>query len=735
MLDRAARKVLSRTLNYQSSPSLRYIAHVSTPRQPKGLPISPINPDFQLLQPEWPAHLNPELLYLDKRKRLGAETVDQRESKPLKIIHNPLFNRPFNIDVQAAVRTLFQAVSRNELDGVIQGFMELRRLDALDKFMDVDIVKVSSLLAQYLTRAPKDSQRTQAEDMANFFSVRGHMEPLNSAMAYHLLHDSPDSILELWNQHQAWKKQSIRKPAQKIGEDDRLLHVTTVAAIKDDYSIAVAAFRASSSSFSPLRTSTFIKRYLVPSSPLNSPLIRQRLREFLHDAALARDVDHFGPLATQVTDIGRLADDKALSELYDSITDCLDRGVFAVSTSTTQHPYIQVVDPKLWSLFVWGAVQCRQVSLAEKIMKDMPGYGFAPTLDMWSVLLKGYAKKGQVESMMNTIQKIQAQGLEPDLKCLTIIMGALFDKQMLSPAREIFGTIQTYSPRPEDPDTENHIPDLLVAYNVAVNGLMRNRLVTAAEDLVKKMEEEGPHPDIVTYNTLLNRFVHMKNSGRTASTLRTIADRGLQPDIYTFTILYVGASRNGNEEMKKSLIKRMKALDVKPNNALFSAAIASILGGGSTDAIPTAMDILKKMEEERDKAIQPNEITYHTIMHSIDELVIQKDLDVATGFQLINELYQRMISRGFRSSRVIHHLMLRMNLRRSDAGSLRVALSIFDQLMKEELINGDSWYILLSGLEVRQEYNLAKHMIQVLRNSSHDVRGALLTVVDRLSRY
>lgn len=728
MLDRAARRVLCRvTTNRQHSQSLRRLTQ-ATPKKSNELGFNQTNTIPGFLQVEWPTNLNHEFLRLENRAK--AEATDRGKSQASKLPRIRQFS-PFNQEVQAAVNALYVAMNRNELGEVVQGFMELKRLNALDKFMDVDVAKASSLLAEYLIRAPKDPQRSQAETMACFFSTRGYMDPLNSAMAHHLLQNDPDSILKLWDEHREFKTTGIGKPAHKIGPDERLLYVTVAAAMKDDYSIAVAAFQTSDSSFDPWRTSAFIERYLFQSTPL----IRQRFRDFLHDAALARDVAHFGPLTDQVKDIGRLADDSSLSDLYESIKDCLERGLFVVSGVVPQHPYVQVVDARLWSLFIWGAVQCRQVGIAEKIMKDMQRYGITPTLDMWSILLKGYAKRGMVENMMQTIQKIQAQGLEPNIKCLTIVMSALFDKQMLQPAREIFATIQSYSPRPEDPDTENHIPQLLVAYNVAINGLLRNRLVTAAQGLVEKMEEEGPHPDIVTYNTLLNRFTQMQNSSETAAIVRRIADRGLQPDIYTFTILYVGASRTGNEDLKKSLITRMRALDLKPNNAMLSAAISFILGSGSTDAIPTAMDILRTMEQESDKAVQPNEVTYHTIMHAVDELVVQKNLDSGAGFNLVNELYQRMISRGFRSNRVIHHLMLRMNLRRPGGDSLRVALSIFDQLMKEQLINGDSWYILLSGLEARREYAVAKHMVDVLRTSSHDVRGSLLTVVDRVSRY
>jgi hypothetical protein len=679
---------------------------------------------------KWPVNLNQDFLSLDQVYRPPTEIVDMDKT--------PTSDEPersdldsYNPEVRATMKSLYSALCYNELDDIVEGFMALEQLQALEKFMDVDVGKVSLMLAEYLMRAPKDPQRIDAETMAAFFATRGFMEPLHSAMAYHLLRDDPDAVLELWDHHQRWKQAIVKRPKQKHYRDDRIMYVAAAGAMKDDYVRVASALRDTCSSVPPWRVSEFAERFLLQKSPL----IRQRFLDFLHDAMLGRDIDHFGPLATQVAEIGRLADHRALSELYDSVRDGLRRGIFAVSGTVPRTPHIQMVDPKLWSLFVWGAIQCRNVVLAEAIMQDMQSYGIAPTLDMWSILLKGYAKRGLIECMMGSIKKIQAQGLEPNLTCLSIIMSAFYDRQLLEPAADILRTIQTYAPPPEDPDAPNLTEQLRVAHNIALNGLLRNRAIPEAEKLLRKMEQEGPHPNIVTYNTFLNRYTNMQYLKGVASTLRTIADRGLQPDIYTFTILYVGACRVNDDDMKTNLLHRIKALDVKPNNALLCAAIASILGSGSSDAVKTAMGLLSKMEREQDRTMKPNEVTYHTIMHSIDDLVLQKTLTKEHGLHLIRHLYQKMISRGFRPTRIIYHLLLRIYIRQTDSESLRIALSTFNQLVKEELVTSDSWYILLSGLEKRKEYALAKRMIEVLRKSSHDTRGSLLAVVDRINRY
>ena len=728
MFKRGASRAFSRVINPHSNLSLRYII---TYKKASGPPIDQSSLIPQLKKTDWPVNLDEGLLSLDKTYRPPTDVVNSDNPTIPNLPEHIGFNA-YNPEVQAVMTDLYRAIVHNQLDKIVECFMALKQLGSLEKFMDMDVMKISLMLAENLMQAPKDTLRTNAETMAIFFATRGFMEPLHSAMAYHLLHDEPDSVLELWDQHQIWKGRGVvKRPKQRPLEDNRIMYVTAAAAMKDDYIRAAHAFRSTSSAMPPWRISEFAGRFLNSKSSRT----RQRFLDFFHDASLARDIEHFAPLVSQVAEIGRHTDETALLELYDSVRDCLERGIFAVSGSVPSNSSVQMVDPKLWSLFIWGAIQCRNVSLAEAIMKDMQRYGMAPTLDMWSTLLRGYAKRGLVEHMMGAIKQIQAQGLELNLTCLSIIMNALYDKQLLQPAADVLRTIQTYSPPPEDPDTPNLTEQLRVAHNIALNGLLRSRAVTEANKLLQKMEEEGPQPNIVTYNTFLNRYTNMHHRNGVASTLRTIADRGLQPDIYTFTILYVGACRNGDEDVKTALLRRMKSLDVKPNNALLCAAIASILGSGSNDAIPTAMELLSRMEREPDHTIKPNVVTYHTIMHSVDELVLQKVLTEEDGFRLIRDLYQKMISRGFKPTRVMHHTLLRIYIRRTDSESLRVALSIFDQLRKEELVTSDSWYILLNGLEKRKEYTVAKQMIEVLRKSSHDARGSLLATVDRINRY
>lgn len=684
---------------------------------------------------EWPATLRADWLALDDAiEPIPPEVEFPVEKTERKSAFLNALDEPFDKKSRTALTKFYTGMVREESLEVIRALAELKSYDSLHKVQDTDVIKLSQLLCDYLARCPISIERRQAEDIAVYLASRGSYQPLSTAMAYHLREHNYEIISSLWDQYAGSTDGRVERfniHVGKLNANDSQLFAIAAAAIRDDFAGAVAAMKKTRITFASWRINEFIGQYLEEQPAL----IRQRFRDFLHDATVSRDVSRFGLLVEQVTDIARVSDHEALLNLYASIKDGLRRNIFVPddkklprSDGTTP------VNRDLWSLFVWGAVECQRLDIAEKFFKEMSLYNVSPSLETWNCLLHGYSKTN-FDHMMEVVQRVRAAGLQPNVKTLSIIMGAMFDKKVVEQAMEIFETIRGFAVPPEEVDRANVTPQLLTAYNIALNGLLRSRELLAAEELLSRMQREGPFPDLITYNTLLNRYMHMKDKLRIAQTLRAMAEAELKPDIYTYTILFVGACRDRDEPMKNEIVRRMKATEVKPNRALLSAGIHSILTSGHLDAIQTAINLLQKMEIDPDPDLRPNEITYHTIMNAIDQSLERNDIKLTQADYFINYLHQRLIKQGLRPNRPILHLLMRLHLRKPNPQSLQQALRIFDQLDKEELLNADGWYIMLLGLEKRKEFDLAKEKIAHLRKSTWEARGSLLLLVDRLNSY
>lgn len=683
---------------------------------PVGSTINPIDLLLSKSPLGWPVKLSEDLLFLDQTFSTPQETA--LKPKP----HNPIAHlKPTDPKIREIERELLTAINSNDIGPTVRAYVKLRTNDALDKICEADIIKITRVLSNFLEVSPPSSVRTDAEDMAVYFAARGSMDPLNSTMEFYLKKGDVERVYELWHSYVREKKlhsQGFVITKQKSGQDDALLYFAAAASIQDDYRSVVTAVCTSTGNISPRIIEEFAIHHI------NDPATRQRFRDFLHDAALSRDIRYFKPLSSDVAELGRLSDHDALRVLYFSIKDGLDRGIFVTSsTSSPNEPepfFPQIIEPKVWSLLIWGAIETRSVSLAEFLIEEMISYGVQPQIGMWNSLLYGYGKQGRISDMMRVIRTLETAGLKPDLRSLSIIMLALFNGRQPREAMRVFEDIQRY------PVSLQEEEELLACYNVALNGLLRNRFVAEAHEVLTKMQEDGPKPDIVTFNTFLNRHTNMKDRTGVAETLRAIANTGLKPDIYTFTILYVEASRNKDEQMKLDLLKKMKSLDVKPNTTLFSAAIHFVLSNGDPDSLMIALQLLEKMERDPDWRVQPTEVTYSTIMNAMEQMVEKESLRIEKAYKTITGLYQKMLAKGFRPNRPILHLMMKINLRHPSPESLRIALAIFDETVEDGLDTTDTWYILLQGLERRKEYSLAQERADQLMRSRFEPRGSHL---------
>ncbi|KAG8806920.1 hypothetical protein FRC17_004730, partial [Serendipita sp. 399] len=728
--------------------------------------------------PPWPAELDPEALETDEKQQQWVEEQEMRQKEPnspsptlssakqtlLDLVKNKTTGEggrettptsssasttsstssPYtetNPAVLNEVRALHYSIARKELREIVLAFKQLRFLHALGKFQDVDVTTVSQMLSEWLSRAPISQERTDAEEMAVFFSTRRVSGPLNEAMKYHLMASNRlERIFGLWDMYHNWGT----KPRYLVGKrtlekDDRLLYVCAAAAIRNEFTWIYHAMGTSISVFDDWRLREFVYRTLVS----HEPAVRQRFMDFMHDAMLARDVDLYFPLVARVNEASELGDHDSIKSLCTALLDGIERKLLFPSPAiepkvpkSTWTP--SIVDEGVWSLLMYGAVRCRKEGLAEWIMGEMKRIGIRPSIGTWNYLLMGVNKMGDRQKMKRVLDEMKEAGQAPDLRSQIIVMKFMFDQRLLREAGAIFRSIKESNAHRPRTDEENKL--LLTAHNVVLNGLLRNRDLKAAAEVFEKMQQTGPAPDVVTFNTLLNRYAHKGERKLISETLRLMAKLGIQPDVYTFTILFVNACYEGDEEMKSKLVSQMGALDLKANKTLFSAAIRSIFTNGEGElgkpdtALMSGLQLLSGMERSGDKDLKPNAITYTTVLQGIRYRIEIGTTTFAAGHQLIEEVYSRMIDRGFRPNRVTLHVLIQHHLQSHTEQSLQKAMGMFEELCKEGVDNQKSWYVLLKGLEKRGSLSVAAEMIERLRRSSITPKGALLGVIERLSR-
>ena len=68
------------------------------------------------------------------------------------------------------------------------------------------------------------------------------------------------------------------------------------------------------------------------------------------------------------------------------------------------------------------------------------------------------------------------------------------------------------------------------------------------------MPEQGLSPDVVTYNTLMDRFCNVGNLKQTVNLFKQMTDSGNVPDTITYTILMDGMCKEGTDQEANRLL-------------------------------------------------------------------------------------------------------------------------------------------------------------------------------------
>ncbi|MFQ6627437.1 hypothetical protein Gotur_006333, partial [Gossypium turneri] len=120
-------------------------------------------------------------------------------------------------------------------------------------------------------------------------------------------------------------------------------------------------------------------------------------------------------------------------------------------------------------------------------------------------------------------------------------------------------------------------PDIL-SYNIMINGYCKSKRLDEAMELFHQIAQNGPIPDTVTYNTLMQA---MQNSR-------------LKLNVASYNILIDGLCKAGNIEVGKELFHKLSVNGLKPN--VYTYAI--MINGFCRDGLPDeAYQLFRSMED------------------------------------------------------------------------------------------------------------------------------------------
>ncbi|KAG8219720.1 hypothetical protein J3R82DRAFT_688 [Butyriboletus roseoflavus] len=640
---------------------------------------------------------------------------------------------------------LRQAISARDVRRAWEHWARLRDKGLLPLF-GPQLRKYSQLLA---TLCPQTIQawdphdRKAIEEIAFYAATKGAPDALVAYMAAHLRSGDRTTTLGLYARFLRAIEEKPLSPDIIASEEDQdvdelvidlpiyshphylhppsiLLAVVIAYAIGDSFHDALRAYLQSPVPISPRLVTGFLSTF--PSKSLAG-----KGEDYVRRLRVARYVSEPRFITARASVFAASRDVQGLKKFYQSIIDgiCGPEPYIAPSQASVTLQTPIALNEINWATILTAFLQCNCRDLAETLWDDMLRFQVRPTVITWTALLVGYERMGEAKDAEKAWHTMTSTGIEPTASTFRAIISVLFTARKPDDAMGYFALFQSrrttgLSPTPED---------VLTLYNTVLHGLLKNHRERDAHALLQRLREEGPKPDAVSFNSLLNYHSRRGEFRIISRILDWMREDGLVGDVYTFSTVLSALLKVGRTDATDAILSLMRKQNVEPNVAFFTSIINHQMEEGTEQSLRAAMDLLQKMEENPE--VQPNEVTYTGMLTSLHR---HDWRDLALAQQCKHHVLERMKKRNMQLNRAGYHVLIKACLENLATKGTEDALGYYRKMVQRRIsIGPDTWYVLLRGLIAREAWVDADAMVEEMTRG-RAVYGGLAHLVWRIKR-
>jgi pentatricopeptide repeat protein len=271
----------------------------------------------------------------------------------------------------------------------------------------------------------------------------------------------------------------------------------------------------------------------------------------------------------------------------------------------------------------------------------------------------------------------------------------------------------------------------LPVYNAVLHGLLDHANAETAFSIFQRMQDEGPKPDLVSYNTVLTYHGRQGNFKAMAAVVTQMASAGVPGDVFTYSTILSALLKAGRADAPEMVINIMRKQGVKASVATYSAIINSQMREQTVQHLQAAMHLLHEMEMDPDVA--PNEITYTSILAglyrgewlSADQIEMYKQ-------DIIARMKKRKIS--FKTQG--YNILIKACLTSEDPKGLEDGLGFYKEMDRRKIPRSDdTWYIMLAGLIDRGAWQLADDVVREMLSSGAQPGNSVSRLVKKVRNH
>ncbi|EKM61223.1 uncharacterized protein PHACADRAFT_247697 [Phanerochaete carnosa HHB-10118-sp] len=424
--------------------------------------------------------------------------------------------------------------------------------------------------------------------------------------------------------------------------------------------------------------------------------------------------------------------DKNLQELYEHIVGALRESQpwLTMDPSAVSERTPVLLPDFAWSILLRAFMHCRKLDLAERLWDDMTKLGVQPTMDVWTSLLDGYAELRMADRALVTWKLLRQGSTQPSVMAYRALIYGLFNSGRPAQAMERF---EEFSALLKRGFYQNDSSALLILYNTVIYWLLANSGEADAQALLRQMEDSGPKPDVVSYNTFMRYYAKVSKPGAIGTVMRRMEAVGVAADVVTYSTVLTALLPV--EKDAASVVRTlMKTFGVQLNIVTYTTIISHFVKEESDAGLEAALELLRMMEAEEDESLHPNAVTYTTILSAIHRR--QHWLNRQTQEEYVRHLTDRMKKRDLMHSKVTYNMLIKACLENPNPDGVQHALKYYREMVRNNVpIREDTRFLLLKGLARRGAWDEADTIVEEIENSGRVIStwlgNAIATVRNR----
>jgi pentatricopeptide repeat protein len=398
-------------------------------------------------------------------------------------------------------------------------------------------------------------------------------------------------------------------------------------------------------------------------------------------------------------------------------------------THTTSNPNkaLLVLPHYVWSEFLYCFLRNANLQDAEKLWDDMISLKIHPDIGIWKAMMSGYKHLHMADKVTYAWDAMLQQGHIPDWKTYRLVIHSLLE------CGDSPGALTFLNEFIEKLDKGKLVADdseVRSVFNGALRPLMHSGNPDKALALLERMETIGPTPDMTTLDIFLAYYSKRQFLKAFGDIMQKISKYGLVPTDFTYSAILT-AMLPVREDAVSVVFEFMRKNGKRPNVAMYTPIIDALMNEQTEVAFKTALRLLQDMETSEWPEMRPNEVTYTCILAG---LYRKNWMDRQTTMEYTALISSKMAKQRLLHSIVSYHVLIKACLENPEPEGVQDAMQYYREMKRRRItLMPDTWYILLSGLARKQEWDIADAMVEDLQKSNTVIPSSLARVVQRIS--